>query len=82
MSIIDSIKTIVEQHRSAAQPAAFFPATVMNTNPLEVNVDQRFTLTADFLIVLEHCKTFAPGDRLLLLRDDGGQQFVILGRMV
>jgi len=95
----------------AAAPVAVMFGTVTKTNPLEVNVDQRFTLDADFLIVpesltrlevdLRHAHT-APGgttgdaltqpvvirrglqagDRVALLRVQGGQKYLILDKVV
>lgn len=95
----------------AAAPVAVMFGTVVRDNPLEVNVDQRFTLDADFLIVpesltrleinLRHAHT-APsgttedaltepvvirpglqaGDRVALLRVQGGQKYLILDKVV
>ena len=95
----------------AAAPVAVMFGTVVRDNPLEVNVDQRFTLDADFLIVpesltrleidLRHTHT-APGgttddaltepvvirpglqagDRVVLLRVQGGQKYLILDKVV
>ena len=95
----------------AAAPVAVMLGTVTKTDPLEVNVDQRFTLDADFLIVPEsltrleidmrHVHT-APGgttddaltepvvirpglqagDRVVLLRVQGGQKYLILDKVV
>lgn len=93
------------------QPVTVMFGTVSKENPLEVNVDQRFTLDADFLIVpesltrleidLRHVHT-APGgmtddaltqpvvirpglqsgDRVVLLRIQGGQKYLILDKVV
>jgi len=95
-------------------------AKITQINPLEVYVEQRFTLPADFLIVpeslmklelkLEHTHKYNDssgtgsttrstekadyaepvvirrgleiGDNVLLLRLSGGQQYLILDRMV
>lgn len=95
----------------AGNPVSVLFGTVVRSSPLEINVDQRFTLTADFLIVpeqltayeidLKHAhasgagmtgealaepvvirKGLTEGDVVLLLRMQGGQQFVVLDRMV
>lgn len=85
--------------------------TVTKAYPLEVNVDQRFTIDADFLIVpesltpyeisLQHNHTtdtgttgdaltqpvvirrgLQVGDKVVLLRMQGGQKYLILDRVV
>nr|PZN50826.1 MAG: hypothetical protein DIU61_14460 [Bacteroidota bacterium] len=98
----------------AVQPVAVMFATVTKVEPLEVNVEQRFTLTSDFLIVPESLtkyevdishthsvpdgntggmqpdsaskvvvrKGLEVGDKVILLRIQGGRQFVILDKVV
>jgi len=68
----------------AGQPVAVMFATVTKTDPLEVNVEQRFTLTTDFLILTDTIdrKVLDVGDRVILLRVQGGRQFVVLDKVV
>ncbi|MBB6633565.1 DUF2577 domain-containing protein [Cohnella thailandensis] len=77
----------------ASQPVAILTGTVVKIDPLEVTVDQRFTLMADFLIVPESLteykieellirKRLETGDKLILLRVQGGNQYLILDRAV
>lgn len=90
----------------AGKPAAVMFGEVVSGNPLQVNVDQRFTLDADFLILPEsltklelnlshtHGSTgpgltdpvvirpgLQAGDKVILLRVQGGQQFLILDKV-
>ncbi|MCY9511710.1 DUF2577 domain-containing protein [Paenibacillus larvae] len=65
-----------------SNPVSILFGEVMKTSPLEVNVDQRFTLTEDFLIVLDQVKELSAGDRIALLRVQGGHSYVILGKVV
>lgn len=51
--MLNAIKRAAVEALDAGQPVAILFGTVTNTNPLEVNVDQRFTLDADFFIVPE-----------------------------
>jgi hypothetical protein len=53
MRMIDIVKQAGMQAYEASNPVAVMFGTVTKTNPLEVNVDQRFTLTEDFLVVTE-----------------------------
>ncbi|MFC5703189.1 DUF2577 domain-containing protein [Cohnella faecalis] len=111
MSLLNIIKKAGMGAVEAGQPVAVIVGTVANENPLEVTVDQRFVLTADFLIVPEslteyeidakHTHSAAggttgaaltekllirrgleAGDKLILLRVQGGQQYLILDRVV
>lgn len=118
--LLNTIKQASMAAMSASNPAAVMFGEVSNTNPLEVVVDQRFTLPADFLLVpeslihfeiaLNHSHEYTDdsgsgsgtkqtgnalpaepivirrglesGDKLILLRVQGGQQYVILDRVV
>ena len=122
MGMIDVIKKAGLGAVEAGNPVAVIFGTVTKASPLEVNVDQRFTLTEDFLIIpeslthfevdLQHThqyddetgsgsstKTTQPaepdtpqnvairkglevGDKVILLRAQGGQRFVVLDRVV
>ena len=68
----------------AANPVAVMVGTITKTNPLEVNIDQRFTVDADFLIFTEifNQRVLQRGDKVILLRVQGGQQYVILDKVV
>jgi len=96
MSLNDMVKQIVSNQVHAMQPVAVMYGLVTNTNPLEVNVDQRLPLTADFLVVPEHLtphnvtagmqelvirRGLELGDRLILIRAAGGNEYVIVGRL-
>jgi hypothetical protein len=96
MSLNDTIKRIVNDQLYAMQPVAFMYGTVTKSSPLEVNVDQRLPLTADFLVVPEHLTPYSvtvgmqevviqrgleQGDKVILLRSAGGNEYVIIGRL-
>lgn len=93
----------------AQNPVNILFGTVTKVNPLEVNVEQKFTLTEDFLVLTERVTRYeekehfhlsadgetAPpseplivrtglksGDKVILLRVQGGQQFVVLDKVV
>lgn len=118
--LLTLIKQSALDAMAASNPLSVLFAEVTKIDPLEVNVDQRFTLPADFLIVpesltklelkLEHTHQYSDssgtgtttkttekadyakpiiirkgleiGDKVLLLRLTGGQQYLILDRMV
>lgn len=82
MSLVDLIKQASLGAVEAANPVAVLFGTVTKTNPLEVNVEQRFTLTRDFLIITDKSKNLALGDKVIVLRIQGGRQYVILDKVV
>jgi len=82
MSLTAIIKRAAKEQAESAQPVAVLYGTVTSGDPLEVNVEQRFALSAEFLVVPEHVgAALAPGERLILLRVAGGRQFIVLGRV-
>ncbi|MNW45952.1 hypothetical protein D3C74_232280 [compost metagenome] len=120
VDLLGTLKKAATDAVNAGNPAAVMFGEVSNTDPLEVIVDQRFTLPADFLLIpeslihfeisLHHSHEYVDdsgsgtstkqtesalpaepvvirrglesGDKLLLLRVQGGQQYVILDRVV
>lgn len=109
--MLDAIKRAATEAVNAAGPVVVQIGSVTKINPLEVLVDNRLTLTEDFLIVpeslaelkldLRHTHTsgsgavgealaapviirkgLAAGDKLLLIRMQGGQRYVIMDRVV
>ena len=83
MSILDTMKKIAEQSQNATVPAAFLFGQVTAASPLVVRVDNRFDLSASALVTLmeKDGDPLAVGDKLALLRNHGGQSFLILGRV-
>ncbi|MEK3768510.1 DUF2577 domain-containing protein [Paenibacillus sp. FSL R5-0887] len=95
--MLDAIKQAAVEAINAAGPVIVQLAVITNENPLEVLVDNRLSLSEDFLIVPEKLsglkvtigaqeveirKALAVGDKLLLIRMQGGQRYVIMDRVV
>jgi len=95
--MLEAIKKAAMDAVVASNPVAVMFGTVTKTNPLEVNVDQRFTLDADFLVQTAATtelkvtiggteyvmrEGLQAGDRVVLLRVQGGQKYLILDRVV
>jgi hypothetical protein len=109
--MLNAIRQAALTAMETAAPVAVLIGTVTKTDPLEVNVDQRFTIDADFLLVPEsltkleldlgHTHSASggttgpaltepvvirpglePGDRVALLRVQGGQKYIILDKVV
>lgn len=121
VSLLETIKMAGLDAIDAANPVAIFFGTVIRVEPLEINVEERFTLTEPFLILTDGIQrrierfdlthrhdyqeseeenqlkqtesalgelniTIKHGlmlnDRVILLRIQGGQQFVVLDKVV
>ncbi|MNC10681.1 hypothetical protein D3C75_583480 [compost metagenome] len=104
--MLNAIRQAALTGMEAGKPAAIMFGEVVAGNPLQVNVDQRFTLDADFLILPESLTRLEldlshthgssergltdpvvirpglqAGDKVILLRVQGGQQFLILDKV-
>ena len=101
----------------ASYPADVMSGTILSAKPLKVQVEQRFTLSGDMLVVPEHLteheikvtvepadtkeagepahlheyggeltvKVHSPlqkGDHVQLIRQHGGQKFLLVGKVV
>ncbi|AZS14228.1 MULTISPECIES: DUF2577 domain-containing protein [Paenibacillus] len=58
MALGDKIRRLGSEAVGAGNPVAVMFGTVVKVNPLEVNVDQRFTLEEDFLVVTERLQRY------------------------
>lgn len=89
------IKQAASEAVEASNPVGIYYGTIKTAHPLEVEVDQRFILTAEFLELTESTKELKvpqgdgyyilrrklqEGDRVILLRIQGGQKYIILDR--
>jgi hypothetical protein len=96
MSLNETVKKITKNYLESVKLTDVILATVTKINPLEVNVDQRLSLDEDFLIVPEHMTEYKVtvgaqeltirrglevGDKVILLQQQGGLNFVIIGRL-
>ncbi|MFJ2042252.1 DUF2577 domain-containing protein [Paenibacillus taichungensis] len=84
MAMIDAIKRMAIEAVDAANPVTIAYGTVTSTSPFEVLVDQRFTLPEEVLVIPEYASklNLVNGDNVLMLRVQGGQNFVVLDRLV
>ncbi|MEJ8548152.1 DUF2577 domain-containing protein [Brevibacillus borstelensis] len=91
------IKKAAMDATSASNPVGVFYGTILSAAPLNVEVDQRFVLTEEFLELTESTKELKvpvegggyytlrrkleQGDRVILLRVQGGTKYIILDRV-
>lgn len=72
---------IVKDVITRSKPTSFFLATVESASPLKIRRDQKFTLDSSNLLITEAVKELSVGDKVIVLQNNGGQEFVILERV-
>ncbi|MBS4172129.1 DUF2577 domain-containing protein [Bacillus sp. FJAT-49736] len=83
MSLLHLIKQAGADAVDAQNPVGIMFGIVSKINPLEVFVEQRFTLTEDFLVLTETVTKsgLKDGDKLILIRVQGGQEYIVLDKV-
>lgn len=84
MSLVDLIKNVAVKAVGATNPVHVLFGTVVSENPLEVQIHQKLKLTEEFLVITERVTqvNLKRGDKVVLLRVQGGQQFVVWDKVV
>ncbi|MCJ8008894.1 DUF2577 domain-containing protein [Lederbergia wuyishanensis] len=82
MSMLDIVKATAVGAVNAQNPVNVLFGTVRKTGPIEIEVHQKLILTDEFLIMTESTKELKGGDRVVLLRVQGGHQFVVMDKVV
>jgi len=97
MNLLEVIKKAAADAVDAGSPMNVLYGTVISLAPIEITVEQRFSLTKEFLILSEAVqelnveisgakyvirKGLQAGDTVIMLRVQGGQQYVVLDRVV
>lgn len=82
--MIESIKRIALETIEASQPVQIIFGTVNSVSPLIILVDNRIELTSEFFVMTETIqqKGLLVGNNLVLIRYQGGQQFLIIDKVV
>ena len=80
--LVQTIKKAAIEAVEAEVPAAPFVGTVVAEDPIAVRLSQRLTLPAARLMFLQGQGSLAVGDRLALLRFQGGQRYLVLGVLI
>ena len=77
------VKKAALEVMNASNPVAVMFGTITSTEPLEINVEQKMTLTKAQLIPT---MAFTTGEKnvrdgVILLRMQGGQKFIVVDRL-
>lgn len=83
MGLAETIKKAAIDAVEASNPVRVLFGEVLAENPLEIKVDQRFILTQEFLVITDTAEPkLTAGTKVILLRVQGGQQYVVLDKLV
>ena len=81
--LLQMIKLAAIEAVEATKPCVAVYGTVKSKAPLTINIDQKITLTSSFLVVTNTVKDILNiGDTVVMLRIQGGQQFLVLDKVV
>ncbi|GMQ62357.1 DUF2577 domain-containing protein [Vallitalea maricola] len=82
---IGALKQINQGVKDNSQDVTFYYGQVIKIHPLQIQVDQRFILDEDFLVLTSTVtvnNALHIGDKVVLLRAQGGQQYIVLDKVV
>lgn len=75
------VKQAAVEAVQAEKPLELRFGSVLSSSPLTVRVEEKLLLTSAFLIVPERLSELLPGDRVALLRVQGGGRYLLLDRL-
>lgn len=80
--MFNAMKQIAENAFTAMRPADWCYGKVISLDPFQVQIDQKLPLKKEFLAVRTgvSASSFKVGDKLILLRKQGGQEYLILDK--
>ncbi len=80
--MFNAMKQIAENVFTAMRPADWCYGKVISLSPFQVQMDQKLPLKKEFLAVRTgvSASSFKVGDKLILLRKQGGQEYLILDK--
>lgn len=83
VELVKLIKQVAVEAVKAAKPAEVVFGKVKSVLPLQIMVDQKMTLGKNQLILTERAAKceLAAGDELILIRQQGGQKYIVSDRI-
>jgi len=80
--LIPLLKRIALEAVEASKPTVILFGTVSSINPLSVHLEQKRTITKNFLVVTDKAKNLSVGDGVVMVRMQGGQKYIIIDKVV
>lgn len=89
-NLTEVLRELTKQTLDSANLVNVCFGKVTSTNPLRINVEQRFTLTKEFIVLTKNMtinnevmdNKLKINDKVVLLRVQGGQKYVVLDKVV
>lgn len=81
----NTLKKLVVGTSETTKPTSIMYGKVISTNPLKINVEQRMIFDKKFLVLTERLVKDSPlkvNDKVVLLREQGGQKFLVIDKVV
>ena len=80
--LFNAMKQIAKDVFDTLRPADWCYGKVISLDPFQVQIDQKLPLKKEFLAVRTgvSASSFKVGDTLILLKKQGGQQYLILDK--
>lgn len=79
--MVETIKRVALQAFEESTPSGVFFGQVVSAEPLKIQIEQKLTLGSKNLVLTESVTDLVVGDKVILLRVQGGQQFVVSDRI-
>lgn len=80
--LIPLLKRVALEAVEASKPTVVLYGTVSSIGPLTVYLEQKRTITKGFLVVTDKVKNLMIGDKVIMIRMQGGQKYIIMDKVV
>ena len=77
---LDVVKRVAVAAVAAEKPVQLVFGTILTVSPFKVKLATQQELKKELFLDLDPKPDWKPGDKLILLREQGGQRFLILGK--
>lgn len=77
--LLKIIKQAAAEAVAAASPVAVCTGTVTCASPMKIKIDQKLVLGEKQLIKCREIGSLKTKDNVVLLREQGGQKYIVLG---
>ena len=88
--LCNAVKILAQEAINSQKPLEAVFGKVINESPLKIETEQRLILTKDFITVAEHLRertinvhiddSLKKEDTVIMLRQQGGQRYIVLDR--
>ncbi len=80
--LIPLLKRVALEAVDASKPTVILYGTVSSITPLTIYLEQKRTITRGFLVVTDKVKNLVVGDKVVMIRMQGGQKYIIMDKVV